>query len=294
MKKIIMMIILLGVQSVFGMDVPQVPQGGSLIDAAQRGDVTQIQQLIAQGADVNAMDKAGKTALMIASGKGDLEVVNVLLAAKNSRGLKLVDVNMKDNGALGLTALMSAALKNHLPVVKALVAAGADPYLKTKDDSTALTFAQAHKEKNPALITFFIDTAEVRRAAGARDFLYAVALKGDRDMVKNLLTVIPAATQKAIQQEGSFDPKIITFWANKQMPLVNERILKVRSNLPNRIQNPPENVKPDLQEKYLKIRQLLDPKNAESQQELRQQLEANVQRAIAAGRLKTAAEQVGK
>ncbi len=288
MKKIIAMIILLGAQSAFGMDVPRASDSELLIQAVQQGNVTQIQQLIAQGADVNAMDKAGKTALMIASGKGDLEAVNVLLKTPG------IDLNRKDNGALGLTALMSAAWKNNLPVVKALVAAGADPYLKTKDDSTALTFAQAHKEKNPALIAFFIDTAEVRRAAGARDFLYAVALKGDRDTVKNLLTVIPAATQKAIQKEGSFDPKIIAFWANKQMPLVNERILKVRSNLPNRIQNPPENVKPDLQEKYLKIRELLDPKNATSQNELRQQLEANIQRIIAEGRLKSAVEQVGK
>jgi hypothetical protein len=284
MKKIIVMIMLLGVQSALGMDVPQT---GSLIQAAQQGDVRQVRDLLAQGADVNAMDQSGKTALMIAAGKGDLGMVNVLLKAPG------IDLNRKDKGALGLTALMSAALKNNLSVVKALVQAGADPYVKTKDDSTALTFAQAHKEKNPALIAFFIDSAEVRRA-GARDFLYAVALKGDADMVKKLLTVIPAATERAIQQNGSFDQTMITFWANNQMLLVNERIQKVRSNLPDRIQRPPDNVKADLKGKYRTIRRLLDPKNAESQQELRQQLEANIQRIIAEGRLKAALEQVGK
>lgn len=80
--------------------------------------------LIAAGANVNAVDRNGNTALMSAS---DIEVVRVILAAGVS------DINARNN--LGRTALMQAY---HADVAKALLDAGADPYLKDNEGKTAL------------------------------------------------------------------------------------------------------------------------------------------------------------
>src|SRR5216684_8857297 len=51
-----------------------------LIDRALRGDTPAVQALLANGTDVNAKDRMGRTALMEASRSGRREVVQALLA----------------------------------------------------------------------------------------------------------------------------------------------------------------------------------------------------------------------
>ena len=51
-----------------------------LIEASSKGDTEKVQALLAQGADVNAKNNDGGTALMIASGQGHTDIVVVLLA----------------------------------------------------------------------------------------------------------------------------------------------------------------------------------------------------------------------
>ncbi|MDR1330873.1 MAG: ankyrin repeat domain-containing protein, partial [Tannerella sp.] len=51
-----------------------------LIEAAKNGDVAPLQQLLAKGANANAKDEYGKTALIRAAGKGHTETVKRLLA----------------------------------------------------------------------------------------------------------------------------------------------------------------------------------------------------------------------
>jgi len=81
------------------------------------------------GADVNAKDAFGRTALDAASQRGDLDVVQALLA-------KGADVNAKDNN--GLTALMLASPSGRVDVVQALLAKGADVNAKGNNGLTAL------------------------------------------------------------------------------------------------------------------------------------------------------------
>jgi ankyrin repeat protein len=50
-----------------------------LIAAAKRGDLPELQRLLAQRAEVNAKNKEGKTALMYASEKGHQEVRELLI-----------------------------------------------------------------------------------------------------------------------------------------------------------------------------------------------------------------------
>lgn len=88
-----------------------------LIRAASQGDLSQIQALLADGADVNARREDG-TALMLAAKGGHKAVVTVLCQQPG------IDLNA--TAWDGATALMLASVNNHLDVVLALVAAGAD------------------------------------------------------------------------------------------------------------------------------------------------------------------------
>ncbi|MDR1330907.1 MAG: ankyrin repeat domain-containing protein, partial [Tannerella sp.] len=54
--------------------------GEQLVAAAKSGDVAPAEKLPAEGADANAKDEYGKTALIRAAGKGHTETVKRLLA----------------------------------------------------------------------------------------------------------------------------------------------------------------------------------------------------------------------
>jgi uncharacterized protein len=95
------------------------------LDAARDGRVEDLRQLLAAGADVNAIDARGKTALMVASCRGHTEIVTALIAAG-------AEVNARDSDSN--TALIYAAYFSQLAptsrwvaIVQALIAAGADP-----------------------------------------------------------------------------------------------------------------------------------------------------------------------
>lgn len=94
----------------------------TLQSAAQAGDLPQVQDLLANGADVNGVDGEGNTALHLAANNGHLEVVRALLDGG-------ADANAQD--AQGWTPIFKAAYNHEMdcgfaPVVQALVDAGAD------------------------------------------------------------------------------------------------------------------------------------------------------------------------
>ena len=82
-----------------------------LIEAAQEGDTAAVQAMLAKGADVNAKDNTGQTALMFAAMVGDTATVEALLAAG-------ADVNARNIG--GATALIFAEAGGHTAVVELL------------------------------------------------------------------------------------------------------------------------------------------------------------------------------
>ena len=83
-----------------------------LIEAAKRGDLQEVSHLLDKGADVNAKNNEGASALFLAALKGHIEIVHALLD-------KGADVNAKSNK--GGTALMVASLNGYGEIVQALL-----------------------------------------------------------------------------------------------------------------------------------------------------------------------------
>ena len=90
----------------------------ALMTAARTGIPAAVKTLLAHGADVNAKESwRGQTALMWAAAEGHAETIQVLLEAG-------AQVNARSNA--GWTALLFAAREGRIPAVKALLAGGAN------------------------------------------------------------------------------------------------------------------------------------------------------------------------
>jgi ankyrin repeat protein len=105
-------------------------------DAAMRGDLEAVRALVKQGADVNAAQGDGMTALHWAARKGELELVELLVYAGANPGA------VTRNGAY--TPLHLASQTGNAGVVRALLKAGANPDAHTSSGgATPLHFAAA-------------------------------------------------------------------------------------------------------------------------------------------------------
>lgn len=101
--------------------------------AAFDGHTDVVQQLLGHDAQVDHRDQAGRTALMYAASGPNVATVNVLLEAN-------ADPNVVDK-VENFTALMFAAAEGQLEVVDALLKRGADTTLTDVDGDTARDFA---------------------------------------------------------------------------------------------------------------------------------------------------------
>jgi len=90
--------------------------------AIVRGDTMAISVLVTRGADVDACDAYGQTALMLAAHQGNLKVVEALIE---------VGADLNTSAKYRLTPLMLAVIGKHVDVARVLVAAGADLEART-------------------------------------------------------------------------------------------------------------------------------------------------------------------
>jgi uncharacterized protein len=119
----------------------------TVADAAMKGDREAVRALLKQGADVNAVQGDGMTALHWAALKGDAELANMLLiAGGNARARTRFG---------GYTPLHVAAEYGHAAVVKTLVGSGADVAATTTVGTTALMLAAG--AGNTEAITALLD-----------------------------------------------------------------------------------------------------------------------------------------
>lgn len=99
-----------------------------------------VARLLNAGADVNAADKDGWTALMWAAWSGMPKTAELLM----TRGATLNAVDKH-----GQSALMMAAMRGNAPLVLLLVARGADKTLKSAFDKTALDYVNLAAAQYP-------------------------------------------------------------------------------------------------------------------------------------------------
>jgi ankyrin repeat protein len=152
--------------------------GESLKDAAIDGNLKQVQQLIAMGADVNAVAACNRTAMSLAIQMGKIPVINALLDAganpnlpdetddgldansplmeaastffATNRGemVRLLikrGANLNQQDADGRTPLMHALGYSDMDVIETLIKAGADLDIRDKEGNTALMKAELNQ-----------------------------------------------------------------------------------------------------------------------------------------------------
>ena len=124
-------------------------------DAVRRGSIDQLQRLVASGADIDARDGHGQTALMLAAREGHAKVVEWLV----DHGAAL-----DHTAKYGLSALMLAVIGGRSDAVRILAAAGANLCLRGTGApgftaKTALDLAIARRDP---------DMVEILRAHAVR------------------------------------------------------------------------------------------------------------------------------
>src|SRR5262245_61372149 len=95
----------------------------SLISAVKSGDATAVRTLLQQGANVNATEADGATALHWASYRDDLASADALLRA---------GANVNAANDLGATALWMASMNGSEAMVRRLLQASANPNAKLR------------------------------------------------------------------------------------------------------------------------------------------------------------------
>jgi len=128
--------------------IPLQGAGADVADAAKARDAVAVKALLKQGADVNAAQGDGMTALHWAAVNGDAALAQMLLSA---------GANIRATTRLGgITALHMASQAGHAPVVAALIAAGAETNASTATGATALMLAA--RSGNSDTVTKLIET----------------------------------------------------------------------------------------------------------------------------------------
>jgi len=183
-----------------------------LIKACKENNLDGVKRALDDGADIEAKDNNGWTALILASNEGNKEIVELLLdrgadvetTIKDSlvtaliiaidRGHKEIKKLLLENGAdieakknNGWTALISASIQGDKEIVELLLENGADIEAKKNNGWTALISAsiQGHKEIVELLLDRSADI-EAKDNRGMTALIWA-SYKGNKEIAELLL-----------------------------------------------------------------------------------------------------------
>jgi ankyrin repeat protein len=124
--------------------------------AAYNGDVDLVARLVKAGADVNATNDYGATALSEAATTGTVPIIKALLAA---------GADAKSTNAEGETVLMEAARTGNVEAARLLIGAGADVNAKEEwGGQSALMWAAAQSQ--PEMVKFLLTKGADSNARG--------------------------------------------------------------------------------------------------------------------------------
>jgi ankyrin repeat protein len=197
-----------------------------LIAAALQGDAATAQALLAKGADVNARQSDGATALILAAFYGYSDIVRALLA-------KGADVNAKQSD--GGTALMAASVNGRLAVVQALLANGADVDAKAGDGGTALTLASSNGH---------LEVAQVLKDAAAQTTAAAGRAEDSTDAAAKIVAVTHLRKGDTLREAGKladaereYDLAIMSYPDGESLYSARARVRYLLKNYPGAIQD---------------------------------------------------------
>ncbi len=143
-----------------------------LCKAAKEGDVDKIAQLLIQGANPNAKNKNGSTALCFAARFGHLEICTILLDAGA----------LQEANDTGTDPLMFAAAAGHVNIIKLLLAANANVQARNKDNVNALEFAAVNDLTDPAAAQLLLNAGSDIQSSGKFGHFIDIALQKSHEM----------------------------------------------------------------------------------------------------------------
>jgi len=103
-----------------------------LLAATMAGDAAQVETLVEQGADVDARNERGFTALVAATAYGYTDVARILIEA---------GATVDADGPIGNTPLLIAAQEGHTEIAALLIANGANTTARNDHGGTPMAFA---------------------------------------------------------------------------------------------------------------------------------------------------------
>lgn len=152
----------------------------SLVDAVTNGDEAAVRAALRRpGVNVNATEADGSTALHYAADRGEVRLVDALIAA---------GANVKAQNRYGVTPLSVAVERGSAAVVERLLKAGADPNTTTAGGETALMTAS--RAGDPALVKVLLArgaNVNAKENTRAQTALMWAAIEGQADAMKVLI-----------------------------------------------------------------------------------------------------------
>ncbi|XP_045613639.1 osteoclast-stimulating factor 1 [Procambarus clarkii] len=141
-----------------------------IIDAARRGNLALLEECLAAGVSVNALDKSGSSSLHAAAQGGHRECVLRLLKEPK------LEIDLQNK--LGDTPLHCAAYRGHGEVVQLLLKHGANKEIVNRDQYTPRTLA-----KRGTIITLLDEDSQTsdRKSSGFDDKEYGANASEDSD-----------------------------------------------------------------------------------------------------------------
>jgi ankyrin repeat protein len=152
-----------------------------LTTAARKGCSATVSPLLAASADIEAKNRRGKTALILAAENGHTKIVQALLA----RGADKIN----NPNSYNWTPLHWAAANGHTAIVQALIDRGADIEAKTHSHSTALHLAaeNGHTKIVQALLAAGVGANIEAKDINSMTALHYAAQKGHTETANALL-----------------------------------------------------------------------------------------------------------
>lgn len=178
-----------------GMDLEQTDEYGrtALLKAAEKGELEIVEYLADHGADTDVRDCSGMTALIYAAWFGQLSVVQYLVE-------HVADKDAQDSD--GWTAMMYAVMYDKVEVLQYLVEHGADTEIQDDFGRTVLICAASYAKLDVLRYLVEHGASTVAKDSGGRTALTWASMYGKQDVVDYLVLQDATKETKRVKEIG--------------------------------------------------------------------------------------------